>query len=315
MLIPSYYDTVVKMFDEGSLQKEIADFLGIKAAALAFQMKKVGFSFKRKSYTLSEVQIKELVERYSSGESTPSICKDLPCSNDTALKVLRENGVVVKGKEDLKFYKGYTINEEAFSDVNEEECAYFYGWILTDGCLTKRSVSIELSSVDEELLLNLKTYLNSSSSIRTRSRLDSRTGNTYHQSSFAFSHTTILDRLKQFGLEPRKSLLEKCPDVFKYNRHFWRGVVEGDGHIAKKSNSLELCGGPELVESFANYCKFLVKDYEPTFTMNGKMNVVRIRSKDACKLILDELYKDCEFKLSRKYNVYLERYWDGTNPS
>jgi len=301
-------ELVKKLSSEGKRRNEIAEILGVKPAALSWQMKKVGFSFQKDFCILSQSEIDSLELRYLSGESVPAICKDLPCSKDTAFTILRKRGVEIRSKEDIKFYKGYTINEEAFSDVNEEACAYFYGWLLTDGCLSKKSVSLELSSQDEEILLNLKNYLQSSNTIRRRSRVDSRTGNTYHQSSFAFSHATILERLKAFGFDAKKSLNEKCPEQLAFNRHFWRGVIEGDGHIAKNSFRLEVCGGKELAESFACYCATICPEYTPKVTLNGKMHVGYVSSKYQIKKILDEIYKECNYKLSRKYQVYLEKY-------
>lgn len=301
-------ELVKKLSSEGKRRKEIAEILGVKPAALSWQMKKVGFSFQKDFCILTQSEIDSLESRYLSGESVPAICKDLPCSVDTALSILRKRGIEIRSKEDIKFYKGYTINEEAFSDVNEEACAYFYGWLLTDGCLSKKSVSLELSSQDEEILLNLKSYLESSNTIRRRSRVDSRTGNTYRQSSFAFSHTTILERLKAFGFESKKSLNEKCPEQLAFNRHFWRGVIEGDGHIAKNSFRLEVCGGKELAEAFASYCTAICPEYTPKVKMNGKMYVGYVSSKYQIKKILDEIYKECNYKLSRKYQVYLEKY-------
>lgn len=306
---PEYYDSVLELFDQGLLRSEIAEKLNIKPAALSWQMKKHGFSFSRESYTLSTKQVDELLERYESGESVPSICRDLPCSEDAAFYLLRGRGAEIRSKEHIKFYKGYTINEDAFSDINEEGCAYFYGWLLTDGCLSKQSISIELSSRDEELLENLKNYLKSSNTIRRRSRADNRTGNVYHQSSFAFSHSPILERLKSFGFESKKSLNEKCPEQLAFNRHFWRGVIEGDGCIAKNSYKLEVCGSKEIAECFANYCAAICPEYTPKVKMNGKMHVGYVSSKNQVKKILDEIYKDCTYKLSRKYKIYLEKYY------
>lgn len=305
---PVYYEVVIDLFNKGMLRKDIAEHLGLKPHALSLQMKKCGFSFTRASYRLTTEQMSELSERYTGGESVPSICKELPCSEDTAFYLLRKMGVEIKTSEQIKFYKGYTINEDAFSDVNEEACAYFYGWLLTDGCLSKKSISIELSSKDEEILQGLKGYLKSSNNIRRRSREDKRTGNTYHQSSFSFSHTPILERLQFFGLTPRKSLLESCPEVFARNRHFWRGVVEGDGCISKTSNKLEICGGLELVQGFVTFCSEICPEYKPKIKMNGKMHVGYICTKGQVKAVLDEIYRDCNYKLSRKHQIYLEKY-------
>lgn len=307
---PPYYDRVIELREKGVLLKDIAKEIGIDSKKISYQMRKFGISFKRDSYTLNELQIKSLIERYVARESVPSICEDLPCSYDTAFYILRKNGVEIRSKEDIKFYYGYTINETAFEDIQEERAAYFYGWLLTDGCLTRKSVSLELCSVDEEILLELKSYLKSSNTIRRRSRLDKRTSNTYHQSSFSFSHTPIRERLVALGLSERKSLKEKCPEALKSNRHFWRGVIEGDGHLAKDGRGLELCGGIELLEAFACFCKEIDPEARTSFSKNGKMDVVRLVGRQSSSKILSNLYDGCSVKLSRKFNTYKEQYYD-----
>lgn len=311
---PHYFNAVLEMFDQGLLQQEIADIIGIKKQALAFQMKKFGFSFKRASYRLLDSQIDEAVRMYSEGMSAPEIAINLNTSKSNVGYALKLRGVTMKTKKEIKFYKNYSINEDAFLDLTTEEPAYFYGWLLTDGWVSKANVSIELSRKDEELLINLKDYMGSSNKIYQRSKLVKVTGNSSDMSSFGFSHEPILDRLKGLGLKEKKSLKEVCPDVFKYNRHFWRGVVEGDGHIAKSgSYSVEICGSEELCDSFENYCKSICPEVHVYRAMNGKMFIAKIGRKSSTNMILNELYRDCNLKLSRKYNIYLERYCDGVD--
>jgi transposase-like protein len=312
LIKPHYFEQVLEMFDQGLLQQEIADIIGIKKQALAFQMKKFGFSFKRASYRMLDSQIDEAVRMYSEGMSAPEIGTALGVSKSNVNYALNLRGVAMKTKKEIKFYKKYSINEDAFLDLTTEQSAYFYGWILTDGWVSKANVSIELSRKDEELLLNFKSYMGSSNKIYQRSKVVKVTGNVSEMSSFGFSHEPILNRLKELGLKERKSLKEVCPDVFKYNRHFWRGVVEGDGHIAKSdSYSVEICGSEELCSAFENYCKSLCPEAHVYRAMNGKMFVAKIGRKSSTNIILNELYRDCTLKLSRKYNVYLERYCDG----
>lgn len=308
-LTPVQIDLVKSMSENGADRIDIASHFGITPQSLSWQLKKVGFSFYKKCRSLAADQINQLITRYSNGESTPEICKDLPCNEDTALRVLRTAGVTIKTKRELKFYKGYTINEDAFCDLDSEEAAYFYGWLLTDGCLSKKSVSLEVASKDEEILVNLQKYMGSSNSIRRRSRVDKRTGNTYHQSSFAFSHDVILDRLISLGLTPRKSLQEICPEEFKYNKHFWRGVIEGDGHISKSQNKVELCGSINLINGFMEYVRVICPEYNSmTVRMNGSMPYTAISSKAVCTEVLRALYEDANLVLTRKHQTYLERY-------
>lgn len=306
---PAYYDVVVEMFNSGMLQKDIADILGIKKQALAFQMKKFGFSFKRNSYRLSEIEIDEAVRLYNEGISCNEIGRILDQSHHTVLYALKLRGVKIKTKRELKFYKNYTINESAFEDLNTEESAYFYGWLVTDGWVRKDNISIELQRGDIEILDNFKNYMQSSNEIFHRDRLQP-SGFVSEMCSFGFSHRPVLERLTSLGLVERKSFITYCPEVFKYNRHFWRGVIEGDGHISTSSNRMQLTGSYQLTKDFMDYCSFLNPNIR--ITQSSKVNVfdARVSNYNDVKLILDELYRECTLKLSRKYNVYLERYVD-----
>lgn len=150
--------------------------------------------------------------------------------------------------------------------------------------------------------------MNSNNKIYRRDRLDKRTGNTSSTSSFTFSDKTVYETLSSYGLSPRKSLVEKCPDVFMDNRHFWRGVLEGDGHISKYSNVINLAGSPELIESFYRYCRTLCGEMKGTISVNKNLHLAQICNFEHVFKILTELYRDTIYVLPRKYQVYLDRY-------
>jgi DNA-binding transcriptional regulator WhiA len=227
--------------------------------------------------------------------------------------------VRIKTKREINQYKdGYSINKDSFLDLGSESAAYFYGWVVTDGCLIKSTtkgvygVSLELATRDEDLLHKFKTYLGTSNAIRRRSRKDSRTGNTYHQSALYFSDDEIIGRLTELGLEQRKSLKETCPDVFKFNKHFWRGALEGDGFIAGSNSRgyrIELVGSESFVNSFKDYCKYVYPNYEPRITSRNNLFSCHLYSYEPCKAVLDSMYKDSSIVLDRKYKTYLEKYY------
>lgn len=261
-----------------------------------------------------------VIERYQAGQSARKLCLDLPFSEDVALKVLRDFDIPIKTRKENRLSMGFTINENAFLDINDPECAYFYGWLLTDGNITKREyghqVSIELNVKDIKLLESLANYIGNGSSVKTRSRFDSRTGNTYHMCSYSFSQSFIMERLIGFGLETKKSLKEVCPEEFLFNRHFWRGVFEGDGHLSRPDQDLkfQICGSELLCNQWKNYCQSLVPDMPVRVSevRNGLYSSYSGRSAQ-CKIILDSLYLEVpeHLRLERKYNLYVGRFYNG----
>jgi hypothetical protein len=267
-----------------------------------------------------------LISRYQAGESSEKISEDFIFSKDLVLKVLKDNGVHIKTRKENRFSMGFSINEDAFVDVGEPECAYFFGWLLTDGCLREtkygHQIGLELSLIDLKVVESLSKYVKSGNKISIRHRNDKRTGNTYSMCSFTFQYAPITARLISLGLEARKSTRESCPDEFLLSRDFWRGVLEGDGYLSKLSGStkMQICGSETLCSQWHEYCKSTVPNMHMTITAdpkgNGLFHTYSGRF-DECKTVLDSLYLGVpeHMRLERKYNLYVGRYYDGIDPN
>ena len=220
--------------------------------------------------------IQPLIDRYQGGESARKICLDFPFAEDVALKVLRDFDIPIKNRKQIRQSMGFSINKNAFANVDDQECAYFYGWLLTDGNIAERGyghqVSIELNVKDIKVLESLANYIGNGCSVKTRERYDKRTENTYYMCSYNFSAEFIINRLKTLGLEPRKSLNEFCPEEFMFNRDFWRGVLEGDGYLSKlgSDTKMQICGSETLCNQWFDYCKSVVPEMHMTISSQEK---------------------------------------------
>lgn len=267
--------------------------------------------------------IQPLIDRYQGGESARQICLDMPFAEDAALKVLRDFDIPIKTRKENMFSRGKTINEEAFLNNNELECAYFFGWLLTDGNLKETKyaykVSLEIGLKDVEILNSLSNYIANGNRIVIRHRTKP-SGNISSVCSFVFSYELIIKRLIALGLSPRKSTKEVCPDVFLFNRDFWRGVLEGDGYLSKlgSDNKMQICGSETLCNQWKDYCQSIVPNmyvnvYEQT---PGLFNCYSGKFAE-CKAVLDSLYLGTSesLRLSRKYNIYVGRFYDGVDPN
>lgn len=268
--------------------------------------------------------VQPLIDRYQGGESARKICLDFPFAEDVALKVLRDFDVPIKTRKENRFSMGFTFNENAFLDTNEEECAYFFGWLLTDGNLREtkygHQVSIELGLKDIKIIESLKNYVGNGNPIRIRHRSDIRTDKVYSQCSFVFQYEPVTKRLISLGLEPRKSKKEVCPDELLFNRHFWRGVLEGDGYLSKleTDNKMQICGSETLCNQWKDYCQSIVPGmYVNVYEQNnGLFNSYSGKSAE-CKAVLDTLYLNTSdnLRLERKYNIYVGRFYNGIDPN
>lgn len=307
------YEKAISLIHEGYSLKSASEEVGVKVASLRRHLKVNGIVVPSRGVSNIENRYYEDIRsRYVGGESSVSIAKQYGCSDDTILRLLRNLGVEIAGKNDLMFRRGvgYSIDKNAFKDTSTEKAAYFSGWLITDGNVSDRGrVSLELQEQDDIVLKNLKEYLNLSNNIYYRSRFDKRTGNTYKGVTLYFSNAEVVDTLRRLNIVPRKSLKEVCPEVFKYNRHFWRGAIEGDGHISyRKSYSLFLYGSEDFTNSFKTYVESLGVTAKVKRSTSTGMYMCVVSSRDRVKIVLDHLYKDCTLYLPRKYEVYKEYY-------
>ncbi len=222
-------------------------------------------------------------------------------------KILLEMGHPYKDAR----YRSLTYNSKAFSNWDEEEAAYFYGFILGDGCLHEKSntksIVIGLNTRDIDILEKFKKYLGSSN------KIGSRTAGKHQVSQFSFSDKEIIDRLIAVGLVPRKSTKETIPAHLESNPHFWRGLVDADGSLntksthANRSFSVSLVGSKQTAEKFKLFCDKTVNSEAKIrlHTKSSNIYYCTVTGQNARKLVR-LLYEDAQVFLDRKYQIAMD---------
>ena len=250
-----------------------------------------------------------LVKDYNAGMPMMEMVKKYRTSNQKIKNRLCSEGIVYK---DARFrFEGY--NSSAFCDLDEEAAAYFYGFILGDGCLHERgntkSVVMGVSSRDIDILVKLKNYLGSRNKITTR---DVTVKGTVHQTSqFSFCDKEVVERLVSLGLVPRKSCKESVPCELENNRHFWRGLIDADGSLQlrlgkENTFTLSLVGSLEVTSKFKEFCDKTVNSTTRVSKHNANPDagvyyatLSGQKARDLCSL----LYDNCSNYLTRKFNT------------
>jgi len=214
------------------------------------------------------------------------------------------------------------VDHSAFSgDINEEK-AYWIGFILGDGCIRNAklspTISIELSSIDHSHIEKFKTFMKSDHKIYVADRsgiynFAGGRGDEYVErktSSITFASKQVAKDLGRYGVNPNKTGSELACDELKFNRHFWRGVIDADGSVrhedwmSKAGNVCRryvfLCGTEELCNQFLDWVRTFVDTETKVYPYkSGNLHRVRITGPKA-SVILNRLYDDCEISLDRK---------------
>jgi hypothetical protein len=250
-----------------------------------------------------------ICKRYLDGESTPSLSAEYGVSACTIIRVLKVSDVATRAKVDRHMVGDNHIDREKFSDHGCADTAYYYGLLLADGCINGNGVAFSLKAEDGYMVRSIHSWLNAQTKVTERSRLDKRTGKIYHSTSMTFADNVIAGSLRVLGMRERKSCEEILPDVFKFNRHFWRGMIDGDGHISTTSNLINLCGSKEICQGFLDFAESIGVIGSQSITKVNTLHRINLTGFDKCKKILDVLYEDSILYLDRKHKNYLKRYY------
>jgi hypothetical protein len=103
-------------------------------------------------------------------------------------------------------------------------------------------------------------------------------------------------------------ILKVCSEIFPHLlKHYWRGLVDGDGWVITNKNgkpTIGLCGTKEICEGFKAFCQSV----SPT-----KANVSKNRGSYQYAVsgsftipIIRALYQDATIYLDRKYEKAME---------
>lgn len=308
----------IERYNNGESLAKISKSTNFSVSTLGRKLKNAGVKLRLNQNNLTERQIEEIISRYNHGESVIKIGKDLRHDERFIKSLLLQQGVKLRTRsESIKLShrktRKYSINEQSFESITEES-AYWTGFLMADGCVTDSGVvSVALQLIDINHLEKFKKFLKSEHPIQTYEREAdfsslNRTQDAckyYSQARISFSSVKIAESLKMYGVTPRKSLSAKVK-LLANNRHFWRGVIDGDGSIGllKRGNIpfLSLIGSKGIIKQFLKFVNCIVrngvrmraaKDSTKTFTVNFSANTAA--------QIVSFLYDNANVYLDRKY--------------
>lgn len=150
----------------------------------------------------------------------------------------------------------YFFNKNYFSTIDTPDKAYWLGFITADGSVDHKALHIRLSTKDDTHLQKLLDSIGSDASIEY-------TRNNHNRPCVrirVFSVEMIQD-LASHGIMPNKTwTVAPWSGPFELERHYWRGVVDGDGWITTGSNgntkrfyTVGLCGNLQIATGFQSF--------------------------------------------------------------
>lgn len=214
----------------------------------------------------------------------------------------------------------YVHNERYFKNIDSKLKAYFLGFIMADGSVehgSSKTLRIKINNIDEDLLVKFLEEIDSNHIIENHHYRKDKIF-----SQIRINNNYIFDDLGKYGIVVNKTFSVKTPDIDKnLLKFFYLGLWDGDGGISfsdyKRSNGsirrefkIYLTGTKENVYGFNKLLldNNLVDKIYNTHSSSKSGNIVRIgiSGNKRIKRIMDFLYEDAEFYLSRKYKKYIK---------
>lgn len=179
----------------------------------------------------------------------------------------------------------YSYNKNAFNTIQTEEDAYWLGFLLADGYIgggNKPFLQIKLGSVDKEHLIKFLKYLQ----YDNFDVIKETTGGAYSHDNICYvikiSCKQLSDNLKQYGLSGAKSGKE-IPYIFDdpvLEKHYIRGIIDGDGWIRTTQTGMGVCGSYETMAYIKDYIQRNIIDVSSNnITTHGKIYKFELTSK------------------------------------
>lgn len=176
----------------------------------------------------------EAKELFLEGHSLSKIQEMTGYNRKWLSQLLKAEGYVIKQNN-----KKHDYNEAIFELIDNEEKAYWLGFLYADGCVTVigiKSVKISLQAEDEEHLAKFRDFICPTLPIVPYWARIKKIEKQYNSVRVTATNSKIVDDLIALGCYPDKTEVidfpfDKVP--FELLRHFIRGYFDGDGSVAK----------------------------------------------------------------------------------
>lgn len=256
------------------------------------------------------IDLKSVKRKYFNHWAINKIARHHSCSHQQIGKIVWRE---IPKRRPIK-YK-YKIDHNFFDKINNQNSAYILGFLMADGCVSKKSceISIALHKKDVCVLKFIKKQLKSESNISIKNDV----------CRVSFYSRVLSEKLKQLGCVPLKSTkLIWNDNVVPGNliHHFIRGYFDGDGHF-----SFYFIKGKYLkthlnIASTLNFCNGLSMFVKNKFGFNVSMSqrrknspcrTIELNGNKQVSVFLNWMYKDatiCLPRKSEKVKEYLKIY-------
>jgi hypothetical protein len=249
-----------------------------------------------------------IIQMYNTGLSCQKIADRLKCSESFINKRLVNLNIA---KRNNSIYKKRKFDENFFNIIDNEEKAYWLGFMYADGCVQEKKNGQKLISLavkDKEVIDKFIKALKGEFLTKTYKDV-----HTVHLTS-----KDMFDALIKHGCIPRKSLVLTFPTLDPLLvPHFIRGYFDGDGTVfisyPKNYNKtttiytnigIGICGTKEFLQGLSKEAP--INEAKKDKRKESNIWYASMSGSKKVKLFYDYIYKDATVLLTRKKNKFEE---------
>lgn len=258
------------------------------------------------------MNIQIFIKDYQDGLSLAKMANKYNLTTYMVKKLLKENNVTIRTRSQQNIFtnqeRGKKVNHEFFDKIDSNIKAYILGFIAADGTVfnDRNSISINLSSVDREILERIQNEIGIERQIR-----DYQTGNGFNVSALTWSSAKHKKILSDYSIVPNKTQkrmsFKKVPE--KHKLAYILGYYDGDGTFKSDNTTcrFEICSGrPELLQEIAEFINSKFNANIMVYKAKSRNNYYTITySTKIAEPLLDYLYSTNTLFLKRKYDKYV----------
>jgi hypothetical protein len=268
-------------------------------------------------YHLIDKEMKGAIVRdYVSGDGIDVVAERYKVSSQTVRRFVRAAGERVRTMSEGR--REYAFDENVFNQVTEES-AYWTGMLMADGSVVEEKsrsprICLGLATKDIGHVYKFRSFLKSNHPVKERMMGSGpvvKAKRPYPLSYFTVRSLRLAESLRNYGVVPNKVYRTKASSELEKNRHFWRGMVDGDGSISVSRKdvcpvpSVTLLGSENILIQFMSFVRSSGIATTTKIYPKGKIFQAVIPGRYAV-LLADLLYKNVSIALERKRRLALE---------
>ena len=260
---------------------------------------------------LNNQQKQEIIEKYQDGMSINQIAKNYKVSWDTIKRFLI--GEKIYSQENKKINQYSTFSEyNLFEKIENEEQAYWLGFLYADGNIRKErnEISLDLKEEDLETIKAFHSFCNNQNKIRQH--IIKKENKVFISYVSSFSSEKTKNNLIALGCVPQKSLKltfpheSIIPDCFLLA--FVKGYIDGDGSIQydyqKYRYRITIIGTKDFLFGLQKRCQ--LEEHSYIYSTKCQIYNLTISGKDFVLDFLKKTYSIQTHSLERKKQIFLQ---------